>query len=255
MAIDNLSKIKNFNMKNISKFYIFAAAFYLTLSSNLLAQNEKEQITTDVEKQDVKIINNDDKEGVKVKGKFYLGVDASLQKSILGGRLKNPNDYYEPQTSAIIVFAGYDNKDFFKIEGLYSKSNERKEIIGVNNLSSFELRTRTLGVDFKPYLNFDKESQGLLYLIFGLNYNRIDAIEINRTKNSESLAEKITKNDSNINKIVPAFGFGVEYLFYRNFVLRFQYKRNFVDAKIRNSEVLSKIKVIENLSVGVSHSF
>ena len=246
-------------MKNISKFYIFVTAFYLTLSSNSFAQNEKKQITTDVEKQDAEIINNNDKEdvkeGVKVKGKFYLGVDASLQKSILGGSLKNPNDYYEPQTSAIIVFAGYDNKDFFKIEGLYSKSNERKEIVSANNFSSFELRTRTLGVDFKPYLNFDKESQGLLYLIFGLNYNRIDAIEINRTKTYGSLAEKITKNDSNINKIVPAFGFGVEYLFYRNFVLRFQYKRNFVDATIRNSEVLSKIKVIENLSVGISHSF
>jgi hypothetical protein len=246
-------------MKNISKFYIFVTAFYLTLSSNLLAQNEKEQITTDVEKQDVKIINNDDKEGVKegvkVEGKFYLGVDASLQKSILGGRLKNPNDFYEPLTSAMFVFAGYDNKDFFKIEGLYSKSNERKEIVSANNLSSFELRTRTLGVDFKPYLNFDKESQGLLYLIFGLNYNRIDAIEINRTKTYENLADKITKNDSNVNKIVPAFGFGVEYLFHRNFVLRFQYKRNFVDAKITNSEVLNKVKVIENLSVGISHSF
>ena len=242
-------------MKNISKFYIFATAFYLTLSSNLLAQNEIEPIATDVEKQDAKIINNDAKEDVKVKGKFYLGADASLQKSILGGRLKNANDYYEPQTSAIFVFAGYDNKDFFKIEGLYSKSNERKEIISANNLSSFELRTRTLGVDFKPYLNFDKESQGLLYLIFGFNYNRIESIEINRTKTSDSLADKVTKNDSNVNKIVPAFGFGVEYLFYRNFVLRFQYKRNFVDAKITNSEVLNKVKVIENLSAGISHSF
>ena len=242
-------------MKNISKFYIFATAFYLTLSSNLLAQNEIEPIATDGEKQDAKIINNDAKEDVKVKGKFYLGADASLQKSILGGRLKNANDYYEPQTSAIFVFAGYDNKDFFKIEGLFSKSNERKEIISANNLSSFELRTRTLGVDFKPYLNFDKESQGLLYLIFGFNYNRIESIEINRTKTSDSLADKVTKNDSNVNKIVPAFGFGVEYLFYRNFVLRFQYKRNFVDAKITNSEVLNKVKVIENLSVGISHSF
>ena len=242
-------------MKNISKFYIFATAFYLTLSSNLLAQNEKEPIATDVEKQDAKIINNDVKEDVKVKGKFYLGADTSLQKSILGGGSKNPNDYYEPQTSAIFVFAGYDNKDFFKIEGLFSKSNERKEIVSVNNLSSFELRTRTLGVDFKPYLNFDKASQGLLYLIFGLNYNRIESIEINRTKTSGSLADKVTKNDSNVNKIVPAFGFGVEYLFYRNFVLRFQYKRNFVDAKITNSEVLNKVKVIENLSVGISHSF
>ena len=242
-------------MKNISKFYIFATAFYLALSGNLLAQNEKEPIATDVEKQDAKIINNNAKEDVKVGGKFYLGVDASLQKSILGGRLKNANDYYEPQTSAIFVFAGYDNKDFFKIEGLYSKSNERKEIISANNLSSFELRTRTLGVDFKPYLNFDKESQGLLYLIFGLNYNQIETVEINRTKTSGNLADKVTKNDSNVNKIVPAFGFGVEYLFYRNFVLRFQYKRNFVDAKITNSEVLNKIKVIENLSVGISHSF
>ena len=242
-------------MKNISKFYIFATAFYLTLSSNLLAQNEIEPIATDFEKQDAKIINNDVKEDVKVKGKFYLGADASLQKSILGGGSKNPNDYYEPQTSAIFVFAGYDNKDFFKIEGLFSKSNERKEIISANNLSSFELRTKTLGVDFKPYLNFDKASQGLLYLIFGLNYNRIDAIEINRTKNSGSLVDKVTGNNANVNKIVPVFGFGVEYLFYKNFVLRFQYKRNFVDAKIRNSEVLNEIKVIENLSVGVSHSF
>ena len=242
-------------MKNISKFYIFATVFYLTLSSNLLAQNEIEPIATDVEKQDAKIINNDVKEDFKVKGKFYLGADASLQKSILGGGSKNPNDYYEPQTSAIFVFAGYDNKDSFKIEGLFSKSNERKEIVSANNLSSFELRTRTLGVDFKPYLNFDKESQGLLYLIFGLNYNRIESIEINRTKTFGSLADKVTKNDSNVNKIVPAFGFGVEYLFYRNFVLRFQYKRNFVDAKITNSEVLNKVKVIENLSVGISHSF
>ena len=105
------------------------------------------------------------------------------------------------------------------------------------------------------YLNFDKESQGLLYLIFGLNYNQIETVEINRTKTSGNLADKVTKNDSNVNKIVPAFGFGVEYLFYRNFVLRFQYKRNFVDAKITNSEVLNKVKVIENLSVGISHSF
>jgi hypothetical protein len=242
-------------MKNISKFYIFATAFYLTLSSNLLAQNEIEPIATDFEKQDTKIINNDVKEDDKVKGKFYLGADASFQKSILGGGSKNPNDYYEPLTYAMAIFAGYDNKDFFKIEGLYSKSNERKESVSANNLSSFELRTKTLGVDFKPYLNFDKASQGLLYLIFGLNYNRIDAIEINRTKTSGSLVDKVTKNYSNVNKIVPAFGFGVEYLFYRNFVLRFQYKRNFVDAKITNSEVLNKVKVIENLSVGISHSF
>jgi hypothetical protein len=246
-------------MKNILKFYIFATASYLTLSSNSFAQSEKEPIAKYVKKQDAKIINNDAKEDakedVKVRGKFYLGFDTSFQKAILGGRSKNPNDYYEPLTYAMAVFAGYDNKDFFKIEGLYSKSNERKEIVSANNLSSFELRTKTLGVDFKPYLNFDKASQGLLYLIFGLNYNRIDAIEINRTKNSGSLVDKVTGNNANVNKIVPVFGFGVEYLFYKNFVLRFQYKRNFVDAKIRNSEVLNEIKVIENLSVGVSHSF
>jgi hypothetical protein len=48
---------------------------------------------------------------------------------------------------------------------------------------------------------------------------------------------------------------GVEYLFYRNFALRFQYKRNFVDAKIANSEVLNKVKIIDTLSAGISHAF
>ena len=45
-------------MKNISKFLYFATAFYLALSGNLLAQNERGSIATDVEKQDGKITNS-----------------------------------------------------------------------------------------------------------------------------------------------------------------------------------------------------
>jgi hypothetical protein len=247
-------------MKKIAKIYIFITAFSFTLSSNSFAQNQKNQNAEDYiesasqnEKIADKIINNDDEKNTKINGKFYFGIDALIQNSSLSGNAKDPNEYYETQTSAISIFTGYDNLDFFKIEGFYSKSNEKKEINDVSNFSSFELKTKTLGLDFKPYLNFDKESQALFYLIFGLNYSQIDIAEINQTKTYA--INKINTNNRGVNKIVPAFGLGVEYLFYRNFALRFQYKRNFVDAKIRNLEVLSKVKVIDNLSVGVSHSF
>jgi N-acetylneuraminate synthase len=100
----------------------------------------------------------------------------------LGGGAKNPYDYYEPQTSAVAVFAGYDNQDFYKIESFFTKSNEKNQILSGNNFSSFDLRNRTLGVEFKPYLVFDKKSQALLYLIFGLNYNKIDTAEFNQEK-------------------------------------------------------------------------
>ena len=257
-----LIELKILNMKKIVKLYILITAFSLTLSSNSIAQNEKKQVIKDVKKastQDVKIANNDDEENAKIDGKFYIGVDALLQNTILGSGAKNPYDYYEPQTSAIAVFTGYDDQDFFKIESFYSKSNEKNQISSTNNFSSYELKTRTLGVDFKPYLNFDKESRGLLYLIFGLNYNQINTVEVNQTKTygvfGELTSNKIIARNSSIKAFAPSFGFGVEYLCYKNFALRFQYKRNFVDAKIANSEVLSKIKVIENFSVGISHSF
>ena len=249
-------------MKNISKFYILITAFSLTLSCNASAQNEKKQVVKDIKKissQDSKIASNDDENIAKNIGKFYIGVDALLQNSILGSNTKNPYDYYEPETSAIAIFAGYDNQDFFKIESFYSKSNEKNQIANANNSSSYELKTRTLGVDFKPYLNFDKESRGLFYLILGLNYNQIDTQEVNQTKTYDFFqavtSNKITTRNSSIKAISPTFGLGVEYLCYKNFALRFQYKRNFVDAKIVNSEVLNKIKLIENFSVGISHSF
>jgi predicted porin len=115
-----------------------------------------------------------------------------------------------------------------------------------------------VGVDFKPYLVFDKESQGLAYLIFGLNYNQIDIKEVNQTETySVFFGNKtsITSRNSSISKVSPVFGLGVEYLFYQNFALRLQYKRNFVDAKISNSKVLNKVKLVETLGVGISHAF
>ena len=250
-------------MKNITKFYIFITVFSLTLSSNSLAQNEKKQIVKDYtestlqnEKIADKIIYNYDEKSAENNGKFYLGIDASYQNSKLGGGAKNPYDYYEPQTSAVAVFAGYDNQDFYKIESFYTKSNEKKQISAINSLSNYELITKTVGVDFKPYLIFDKKSQALLYLIFGVNYNQIDTKEVNQTKTySNLISNKITTRNSSLSKVSPSFGLGVEYLFYKNFVLRFQYKRNFVDAKIKDSEVLNKVKLVENLGVGISHAF
>jgi predicted porin len=115
-----------------------------------------------------------------------------------------------------------------------------------------------LGVEFKPYLVFDKKSQALFYLIFGLNYNKIDIAEFNQEKIylwDGTTSTKITSYNSSVNKVSPAFGLGVEYLFYKNFALRFQYKRNFIDAKISNSEVLNEVKLVENLGVGISHAF
>jgi opacity protein-like surface antigen len=144
------------------------------------------------------------------------------------------------------------------IESFYLKTNEKNQILKSDNFSTFDLRTRTLGFDFKPYLVFDKKSQALFYLILGFNYNHIDITEVNQIKtygNNGIASKKISSRNSSVNKFSPTFGLGVEYLFYRNFVLRFQYKRNFVDAKILNSEVLNKIKIIENLGVGLSHSF
>jgi len=252
-------------MKKIVKFYILITAFSFILPSNAMAQNQKKQIVKDNIKSTSKneniadkIINNYDENSAEINGKFYLGIDASYQNSKLGGGAKNPYDYYEPQTSAVAVFAGYDNQDFYKIETFFTKSNEKNQILSGNNFSTFDLRNRTFGAEFKPYLVFDKKSQALLYLIFGLNYNKIDTAEFNQVKTYEingRVTTKITSHNSSVNKVSPAFGFGVEYLFYKNFALRFQYKRNFVDAKISNSEVLNKIKIIENFSVGISHSF
>ena len=252
-------------MKKIAKIYILITAFSLTFSSNSFAQNQKKQIVKDYlepssqnEKIADKIIDNYDEKSAENNGKFYLGIDASYQNSTLGGGTKNPYDYYEPQTSAVAVFAGYDNQDFYKIEGFYSKTNEKNQILSGNNFSTFDLRNRTLGVEFKPYLVFDKKSQALFYLIFGLNYNKIDIAEFNQEKIylwNGATTTKITSHNSSVNKVSPAFGLGVEYLFYKNFALRFQYKRNFVDAKIKDSEVLNKVKLVENLGIGISHAF
>jgi len=252
-------------MKKIVKFYILITAFSFILPSNAMAQNQKKQIVKDNikstsknEKIADKIINNDEKKSFEINGKFYLGLDALYQNSTLNGKTKNPYDYYEEQTSAVAVFAGYDNQDFYKIEGFYMKTNEKKQVTAINSLANYELITKTAGIDFKPYLIFDKETRGLFYLIFGVNYNQIDTKEVNQTKTYSIFSgnkTSITSRNSSINKVSPAFGFGVEYLFYKNFALRFQYKRNFVDAKIVNSEVLNKIKIIENLGFGISHSF
>ncbi len=244
-------------MKNIAKFYIFITAFLLTLPCNSLAQNDEKQMIKDAKKiiyQDVK----DDEKTDKINGNFYFGVDAIFQNSTIRGKgAENPYNYYEPETSTIGVFAGYDNRDFYKIESYYSKLNEKKQTIGSNSSANFELRTRTLGVDFKPYLVFDKESQGLAYLIFGLNYNQIDLSENTQTQTVGifGIKNKITARDSHTNRISPVFGLGVEYLFYKNFALRFQFKRNFVNAKIVNSEFVDKIKVVETLGIGISHQF
>jgi outer membrane protein W len=256
-------------MKNIAKFYIFITAFSFILSSNAMAQNQKKQIVKDNiestsknEKIADKIINNYDEKSAEIKGKFYLGLDASYQNSTFDGIAKNPYDYYEEQTSAVAVFSGYDNQDFYKIEGFYAKTNEKKQIntntINFINLSNYELITKTAGIDFKPYLIFDKETRGLFYLIFGVNYNQIDTKEVSQTKTYSIFSgnkTSITSHNSSVNKVSPAFGLGVEYLFYKNFALRFQYKRNFVDAKINNSEVLRKVKIIETLGIGISHAF
>lgn len=243
-------------MKNIIKFCILIIAFTTSIPSNLNAQNQKKQPVKDFKKISIHDPQYDNNIS-KIKGKFYIGIDAFLQESILDERANN--NYYEPKTSAVAIFSGFDNKDFFKIEGFYSKSNEKKQIIGVNNFSSYELRTRTIGLDFKPYLNFDKKSQAIIYLIFGLNYNKIEAIEYNESKTygifGTLISNKITSRNSSLNKVSPTFGFGVEYLFYKNFALRFQYKRNFIDAKTKDSEVLNKIKLIETLGVGISHAF
>ena len=251
-------------MKKITKIYIFITAFSFVSSSNSLAQNQKKQIVKDYtestsqnEKIADKVIDNYDEKSAENNGKFYLGIDASYQNSTLGSGTKNPYDYYEPQTSAVAVFSGYDNQDFYKIEGFYSKTNEKNQILNSNNFSTFDLRNRTLGVEFKPYLVFDKKSQASLYLIFGLNYNKIETEEVNQTKiySWNGATTKTTYRNSSVNKVSPAFGLGVEYLFYKNFSLRFQYKRNFVDAKIKDSEVLNKVKLVENLGVGISHAF
>jgi hypothetical protein len=251
-------------MKNITKFCILIITFLLTYSSNSLAQNQKKQIVKDSEESSFenekiadKIINNNDEKFLEIDGKFYIGADALYQNSTLSGGVKNPYDYYEPQTSAVGVFAGYDNQDYYKIEGSYLKNNEKNQIRSGDNFSTFDLRTMTLGVDFKPYLVFDKKSRGLFYLIFGLNYNKIDISEFNQEKIYlwNQTTTKTTSLNSSVNKVSPIFGLGIEYLFYRNFALRLQYKRNFVDAKIVNSEVLNKVKIIDSLGVGISHAF
>lgn len=255
-------------MKNIAKFYIFITAFSLTLSSNSLAQNDEKQMIKDskkISKQGVKIdnkiIDNDSEEAEKIDRKFYLGVDAIFQNSTIRGKgAKNPDDYYEPDTSTIAVFAGYDNQDFYKIESFYSKSNEKKQINAINSFSNIEYITKTMGVDFKPYLVFDKESCGLFHLILGVNYNQIEAKEFSQTRAlvfSPVIGYKTStkSRNSSLSKVSPVFGVGVEYLFYKNFSLRFQYKRNFVNAKIINSDFIDKVKVIETLGVGISHPF
>ena len=253
-------------MKNNLKFYLLIMGLSITLASNSFAQNQKKQMVIDTnnssfekEKTADEIAESNDEKSVNKMGKFYLGIDALYQNSILSGSAKNPYNYYENHTSPIAIFAGYDNQDFFKIESYYSKSNEKNQISNSENFSTYDLRTKTLGLDFKPYLTFDKKSQASFYLIFGLNYNKIDIAEFNETKIygifGNPVSTKITSHNSTVNKISPTFGLGIEYLFYKNFNLRFQYKRNFVNAKIKNSAVLNEVKLIETLGIGVSHAF
>lgn len=175
-------------MKNIAKFNILITTFTLLFSSDSIAQYDKRQIVQDSKINSDRKTENYSKESSKNYGKFYFGFDAFLQESLLNGNIKNPNDYYEPKTSAMSIFTGYDNQDFFKIEGFYSKSNEKNQITNANGFSTYELISKTAGVDFKPYLNFDKDSRALFYLIFGLNYSKMQAKEFNQTNNYGILA-------------------------------------------------------------------
>lgn len=247
-------------MKKIAQFNIFFITIFYLFSLDSLAQNEKKQIFQDPKKNIFHEDKNNSKELLKQTSKFYIGLDASFQDSNFEGfEGKNPNDYYESQTSTVSFFSGYDNNDLYKIEAFYYKSNEKNQVSNSNKFSTYEFKTRTVGVDFKPYLNFDEKTHALLYLILGLNYNKIEAQEINQYSNygaSDNIISSETNAiNSKINKFSPTFGVGVEYLFYKKFSLRFQYKRNFVDAKIKNSEVFNKVKNINSLSAGISFPF
>ena len=245
-------------MKNIAKIIITIIAFTLTLSSNSLAQNEKKQVVKDSKKISIQDLQNNEK-NAEINGKFYFGMEAFLQNYKLSGGYgaKEVYDYYEPNTTAVAVFFGYDNEDFFKIESFYSKSNEKNQVIGNNGFSDFELRARNFGVDFKPYINFDKNARGLLYAIFGLNYNHIEATENlqSKTFGIGGVKNEIISKNASLNKFSPSLGLGVEYLCYKNFSCRFQHKRNFINAEIDNMTALRKVKVADITAIGISYSF
>ena len=54
---------------------------------------------------DHKIADNDSDEAEKINRKFYLGVEAIFQNSSIRAKgTKNPDDYYEPDTSTMAFF-------------------------------------------------------------------------------------------------------------------------------------------------------
>ena len=199
--------------------------------------------------------------------RFYAGIDASSQKLALDiysttlsdGTNFSPSaeDYYETNSFVPYLFAGFDNGSNLKIEASYSRSSEEKGnpstglflVSDGSSLSSkSEIKTQTIGLDFKPYAKINDKF--LAYGILGVSQNKLDI--------KESIYCDGTLCDSyseSVSKLAPTLGFGAEYFLSSNVAVRTQFKYTHLNAKTPDSLGIKEIKSVTNLNIGVGYYF
>lgn len=198
--------------------------------------------------------------------RFYAGIDASSQKLALDiysttlSVSPSAEDYYETNSFVPYLFAGFDNGSNLKIEASYSRSSEEKSnnstgLVLVSDDSSLfslssksEIKTQTIGLDFKPYAKINDKF--LAYGILGVSQNKLDI--------KESIYCDGTLCDSyseSVSKLAPTLGFGAEYFLASNVAVRTQFKYTHLNAKTPDSFGIKEIKSVTNLNIGVGYYF
>ncbi len=196
--------------------------------------------------------------------KFYLGLDASRQDLNLD---KNNNaiysgidtkDYYKNNSINPSIFAGVDVLDFLKIEASYTqssttKNNPNPEISDDLDKTNYQIKTKTIALDFKPYVKINDKF--LAFAIVGASYNKIN---INEKDNyTDDNSTEIDELKGSATKLAPSVGFGVEYFVLPNLALRTQAKYTHLNVKTNNDDdlLLGKIQGMTHVNVGAAYYF
>ena len=203
----------------------------------------------------------------KAEGRFYGGIDISRQEldldiystTLNDGTNFSPSakDYYETESFAPYLFAGFDDGKNLKFEVSYSQSKENKSNNSTGLIlesdssvlsSKSEVKTQTIGFDFKPYAKINDKF--LAYGILGVSYNKLDIKEAIYCDGA--LCDSYSENTT---KLAPAIGFGAEYFIAPNVALRTQFKYIHLNAKTSDSLGIKEVKSATNLNIGFGYYF